>query len=844
MLSIIVIVTLALSFALPFMAVNAALTTPTVTSGDVQPGDEIWVNGSAGDVTSGATVKFYWDIATGSSAWLLNTTTGLADGSYTVQVTVPETPTGSHYVWVEDTATSTTIISPSIPVIPLLEVSPAAGLPDDSVTLTGSGFSAESGFNVSFFNSTDVYSLVVDNDEETDEYGSFSISVDVPTPLDYGDFWFNVTDDTTDNETVAFKVGASIVLDIDEGPEGSVVQVTGRGFTDDVQINETNVEWDDTSSMQIDGDDMTVDDNGEFVADLIIPTWGTGEYEINITDGIVWANTSFTIDGVAALVVTPTYGSPGATITVNGYNFTQVAGLEVTLDLNGTALGTVDTNAAGEFTTTFTVPAVAFEQYIVNATMPLMLTNATDGFKVGIIAVIISPTSGPSGTEVTLTGTGFAEGTYNATLGNETVVELGTVSSAETLATTFFVPVMDAGTYTLMVVDSADNELSTTYTVTGTTSLTATPSEAAIGYNVSLYGEYFAEQNETDLTWYVYNSTWELDITGMVNYTDLATAIEVSENGNFTGLWTVPATLLLGNTYTVNATDDEELWANTTITIVEEEVEIGPTSSVYSLGDTITFRIRATFIKDDAYLEITDPNEELYFMSVFDTAEDEWTAVDPWWVVQIRNQVDEASGYPYIIPTDAATGTWVWSLYESDDELIENGTIEVIPTTAALVDARLTTVEESIDELALDLAEDIGDLQTELAGDIDALSTEIGNVATDVDGLKDEIVGDLADDIAAATAAGNAASDAVEDLEDSLSDLEDSMGDIADASNSALDAAQAAADAAADAATAAEGAGDAAKGLTSLVYGAIGASLIAALAAIVSLMQISKKIAG
>jgi hypothetical protein len=467
MLSIIVIVTLALSFALPFMAVSAALTKPGVTAGNVQPGDVIWVNGTAGDITSGATVKVYWDIATGASAWLLNTTTGLSDGSYTVQVTVPETPTGNHYVWVEDTATTTTISSDLIPAIPLLEVDPEAGLPDDPVTLTGSGFSAESGFNVSFFNMTggtsidDVYSIITGNDEETDEYGSFSISVDIPTPLDYGDFWFNVTDDTTDNETVAFKVGASIVLDIDEGPEGSVVRVTGRGFTDDVQINETEVEWDNTPNMQIDGDDMTVDDDGEFVADLIIPTWGTGEYEINITDGIVWANTSFTIDGVAALVVTPTYGAPGATITVSGYNFTQISGLEVTLDLNGTALGTVDTNAAGEFTTTFTVPAVAFEQYIVNATMDTMLTNATDGFKVGIIAVIISPISGPSGTEVTLTGTGFAEGTYNATLGNETVVELGTVNSAETLATTFFVPVMDVGTYTLLIVDSADNELTT-----------------------------------------------------------------------------------------------------------------------------------------------------------------------------------------------------------------------------------------------------------------------------------------------------------------------------------------------------------------------------------------------
>lgn len=840
MLSIIVIVTLALSFALPFMAVNAALQAPGVTSGNVQPGDVILVTGTTNDVTSGATVKVYWDIATGSGAWLLNTTTGLSDGSYTVQVTVPETPTGNHYVWVEDTATATTAKSAAIPVIPLLEVDPTSGLPDGSVTLTGSGFSAESGFNVSFFNSTDAYDIVIDNDEETDEYGSFSISVDIPTPLDYGDFWFNVTDDTTDNETVAFKVGASIVLDIDEGPEGTVVEVSGVGFTADVQINETNVEWDDTPGMQIDGDDVTVDDDGEFVCDLFIPSWGVGEYEINITDGDYWANTTFTIDGLAAIDVLPTYGSPGATVTVTGANFTQKAGIEVTLDLNGTYLGVVDTDANGEFTTTFTVPAVAFAQYIVNATTPLMLTNATHGFKVGIIAVIISPTSGPSGTEVTLTGVGFDPGSYNATLGDEVVFELGTVSGSETLSDTWFVPTMDPGTYSLLVEDDSDNSLSTTFTVTGTTSLTATPEEAAVGYNVSFYGENYANENTTALTWYVYNSTWSEDISAMVNYTDLYTDIMVSGDGNFTGIWTVPATLLLGNTYTVNATDAEDLlrYAETTITIVEEEVEIGPNAATYSLGDTITFRIRATFQKANAYLEVTDPNDELYFMSIF--APGEWTAVDPWWVVQIRNQVDEASAYPYIIPTDAATGTWVWSLFDADDDLIENGTIEVIPTTAAQVDARLSDVEGSI----ADLADDIASVTSDLEDDIDALSSEIGAVASDVDTLRDDIVSDLADDIAAATAAANAAGDAVDDLEGSLSDLEDSVGDIADTADDAKSAADAAAAAASNAATAAESASDAASGLTTLVYGAIGASLIAALAAIVSLMQISRRIAG
>jgi hypothetical protein len=837
MLSIIVTAILTLSFVLPFVSVHAAIAPPSVTPGPWQVGDKVWVNGSSGEVTSGATVEAYWDIAAGPDAWLLNSTTGKPDGSYEMLITVPETDTGTHYIWVKDVSTGGTAQEAGgESIIPLLEVDPEAGLPDDTVTLTGSGFSADSGFNVTFYNATNVYSIVEDNDEETDEYGSFSINVDIPDPLDYGSYNFNVTDDTTPSTTVSFTLGASIVLDFDEGPEGSVVEVSGRGFTNGVQINESDVTYGGMAGMQIDGDDMTVDSNGEFVGDLIIPTMpgGTGDYLIVITDGVYSANETFTVDGVSTIDVNPTYGSPGATITVEGWNFTQIPDLTVSLDLNGTPLGTVETNAAGEFTTTFTVPAVAFKQYVVNATMATMLNEAMHGFKVGIIAIIISPTSGPTGTEITLTGTGFETGDYNATLGGEMVIEGGTVSGAETLSDTFFVPVLDPGVYDLVVNDEADNELTTSFTVTEGISLTATPSEAAIGYNISFYGENFAEQNETDLTWYVYNSTWEEEITGMVNYTDSIAAIEVSEYGNFTGVWTVPDSLILNVThpmeYYINATDDEGLYAETMITIVEEEVEIRPTSSTYSLGDTVTFRIRATFRKMDSYLEIRDPEGELYFMSVFENAD--WTTVEPWQVVQIRNQVDDSSGYPYSIPTDAMIGLWGWSLFDTDDEVIENGTITVIPTTAAQVDQRLTALEGGLS----DLADDIAGVTSELEDDIEALSDSIADVSSEVDDLKSEIVSDLADDIAAAKDAAAAAGAAVADLEQTVSDIAETAADAKSSADSAKTSAEAAK-------TAAEDAKTATSGLQTLVYAAIGASLIAAVAAVFGIMQLSSKLA-
>ena len=854
MLSLLVLSILAFSLAAPFMGVSAALSVPETNAGaTVNVGETLNVWGDPSDVTSGATINVYWDIATGAGAILLNTTTGLSDGNYSVSIDVPDTPSGTHYVWVTDTATEETARSLAITVAPELSVDPDEGLPGDELTLDGTGFDDGEQYNVTFWNATTSDMVVdVDTDEETDDYGSFTVTFDVPTGWDYGVYGINVSDGTNINITTAFTIGPAISLDLDEGPEGTIVTITGRGFNESDTLVAGDITLDDVGyALTIVDDEIDIDEDGEFSGEVIIPSFGVGDHNITVDDGVWDADAEFEIDGASDVSVDPTYGSPGASIAVEGANFTQMAGQDVEFWLMrvdtgaNTSVGEVETEADGTFTGTFTVPAVPFDTYrlIANSSEGV---NATDAFKVGIIAVIISPTSGPSGNEVTVTGTGFETGDYNATIGDELVIEsAGGVDAEETLSDTFFVPTMDPGTYSVTVVDEEENEISVTYIVTETTSLTAEPTDVATGYNLSFTGVNFAESEDTELTWYVYNSSWSLDISEIVNFTDSADNANLTQYGNFTALYTIPDTLILGNTYTINATDDTaqmDTWGEVTITIVEEEVEIGPNSGSYSLGDTVTFSIRATFEKADAVLQIEDPSGELYFESTF--IADEWTEVDPWQVVQIRDQVDEVSGYPYIIPSDAATGTWTWTLLDADDEEIATGTIEVLPTSAAQVDAQLTELEDSISDLADDIAGDIAGVQSDLADDIDALSSEIGDVASDVDGLKDEIVGDLADDIASATAAANAAGDAVDDLESSLGDLEDSVSDIADTADSAETAANAAADAASDAASAAEDASSAASGLTTLVYGAIGASLIAALAAIVSLMQISRRIAG
>ncbi len=95
--------------------------------------------------------------------------------------------------------------------------------------------------------------------------------------------------------------------------------------------------------------------------------------------------------------------------------------------------------------------------------------------------------------------------------------------------------------------------------------------------------------------------------------------------------------------------------------------------------------------------------------------------------------------------------------------------------------------------------------------------------------------------------AAKTAADAAKTAAEAATSTAASAKTAADSAKTAADSAKTAADAATTAAnsakTAADNAASSASGLTTLIYAAIGASLIAALAAIVALMQISRKIA-
>jgi len=117
LLPVYVILLMALSFAVQFISVRALEDPAVAPAGPYRVGDTITLTGAVGEVPAGSSVEVYWDYVIGPNAYLLNTTTGSLDGSYEVQIDVPETTVGDHYIWVLYTATGMTVHSGAITVI-------------------------------------------------------------------------------------------------------------------------------------------------------------------------------------------------------------------------------------------------------------------------------------------------------------------------------------------------------------------------------------------------------------------------------------------------------------------------------------------------------------------------------------------------------------------------------------------------------------------------------------------------------------------------------------------------------------------------------------------------------
>jgi hypothetical protein len=686
----------------------------------------------------------------------------------------------------------------------------------------------------------DTYILV--SNGQTDSVGSWeNRRITIPDAIEGLYYVFGIDGD---NHTAYddFTIGAVITLDMDETAVGEVVEVSGEGFDPNtdfrVYMMKGTKEWE---CHVVDADDTPAanrtDGDGEFRVDIVVPQTKDedDDYELEVRCGPDTVSEDFEITDLAEIEVDPDFGPQGSKITVSGENFAQLGDAELTLELwdtGGYVVGIedeVEIDSDGSFEEEVRVPTETDGEYKIMA----YVTPDDDGgfniddtvsFRIGTMLVLLSEDSGVTGEKIILTGSGFSiNGEWNATMGDVTIFEDVQINVDGILkeggaTPAFLVPQLEPGVYTITVFD-VDEEISVDvdFEVEETVHMELSTYTAPNKYNLTMDGwnwpEVDGDENTVDeIEWVIYNETddWDMDVRMHHPTNPVGDVVGYLNGTGFynDGWWIVPEDEELGKgVYYINATietsSDLEYIAQFTFTIGDVHQSIEPRKATFRIGDTVSFKVQHSFGGqagekiDSGKIKIYDPDGNIVW-AADEYDNNDWVEVEMWWELPYSEQND--GGNPMVLLDDAPLGTWTYEWLDEDGDVLEEGTFNV---------------EAAAEEVIAEQIEDLNTAIEDLTGDISSVTDAVAGVQSDVNSA-----------IAAANAAVEAANAAV------------------DAVNSVAGTASQAAEAAQNAADAAENAQNAASGLTTLVYGAIGASLVAALAAIVSLMQISRRIAG
>jgi hypothetical protein len=412
----------------------------------------------------------------------------------------------------------------AIPATPVLaanvSLSPTSGVVGTTVTVTGTGF--EGGTTVYIYFSSDSASLGADitdlaayehvGTDTANSYGDVSYSFDVPDELTDGvDAPEDVTSGTyyvytaySDDVILTKDTFAVAVTNISISPTsgyvGDTVTVSGTGFT----VSSTVTIYFDSTKLRT----VSTNSSGAFSgATITVPQTCRGSYTIKAVDTSGSYDTvTFTVS--QKITVSSTSGGVGDTVTISGTGFTDSS--TVTIYFDSTSVGTTSTDDYGTFSSiTFTIPSSYRGSHTIKARDGSGY-YATAAFTVAY-KITIAPTSGVSGTTVTVKGTGFSASTpitiwynraYNANPVTTTPASISTDANGSFTAS-FAVPAGLAGTYPVEVSDgtySASANFTATIEVT-TSPVTTEASPGHVGMDMTISGKGFIANHDITITY-------------------------------------------------------------------------------------------------------------------------------------------------------------------------------------------------------------------------------------------------------------------------------------------------------------------------------------------------------
>jgi hypothetical protein len=164
-------------------------------------------------------------------------------------------------------------------------------------------------------------------------------------------------------DTTGTSTSARIILTPTSGPIGTPVTVTGTDFDPSSSVT---IEFD-TNTLTT----VTTDSNGDFSADFIVPLSAlSGPHIVTASDGSDSSSATFTV--TPGIILAPSTGPVGTSVTISGTNFGANSTITVTFAENtvSTVPEIVTTDNNGDFSANFTVPTSSNGTHTVTASDP------------------------------------------------------------------------------------------------------------------------------------------------------------------------------------------------------------------------------------------------------------------------------------------------------------------------------------------------------------------------------------------------------------------------------------------------------------------------------------------
>jgi hypothetical protein len=302
---------------------------------------------------------------------------------------------------------------------PLIELSPKYGLPGTDVIVYGHDFAA--GVLVDIY--YDGHPIATGR---TSSNGAFTIMITIPEDCS-GHYQMLVKGKYSSVDTY-FTVKPGLTVTPDNGPPGMTVTVEGRGFAS----NEDGIElfYYLADSYETVDSGIIADAKGSWETSFQVPTSTRGEHKLDAQGAIsqLYDVEGATFQVTAGISLDKSMGFVDDTVTMTGSRFAAgERGIQILFD--GQAVVTdIKANSQGEWEASFDVPEMPTGEYTVTAEGDQTRKEDVGGLGFEIEPdIVLSPTQGHVGTNLTVTGHGFV-----ASEDVNIMYDGGTIETAET----------------------------------------------------------------------------------------------------------------------------------------------------------------------------------------------------------------------------------------------------------------------------------------------------------------------------------------------------------------------------------------------------------------------------